>query len=153
MWTVGVAVRWAANVYTWQWRLLLPLSGVLELAAFLIFFRAVSQHRPEASGKGRLEPWIWVVISASTGLMLTLIAKLTACFYLALRGASPVLSHILDQRYPVLVAWGFLVPFVWGFSTKWNSVPWSQTNSFPTALGCAGGERCGRSFDALGMGS
>ena len=122
MWTIGVAVRWAANVYAWQWRLLLPLSGVLELAAFLIFFSAVSQHRPEDSGKSRLEPWIWVVISASTGLMLTLIANLAACFYLAVRSASPALSHILDQRYLVLVAWGFLVPFVWGFSTKWMTV-------------------------------
>jgi len=122
MWTVGVAIRWAANVYAWQWRLLLPLSGVLELAAFLIFFSAVSQHRPENSGKNRLEPWIWVVISASTGLMLTLIANLAACFYLAVRGASPALSHALDQRYLVLVAWGFLVPFVWGFSAKWMTV-------------------------------
>ena len=122
MWTFGVAVRWAANVYVWHWRLLLPLSAVLELAAFLIFFSAVSKHRPEDSGKSRLEPWIWVVISASTGLMLTLIANLAACFYLALRGASPALSHILDQRYLVLLAWGFLVPFVWGFSTKWMTV-------------------------------
>jgi len=122
MWTIGVAVRWAANIYTWQWRLLLPLSGVLELAAFLIFFRAVSQHRFEYSGKDRLEPWIWVVITASAGLMLTLIANLAACFYLALRGASPALAHVLDQRYLVLVAWGFLVPFVWGFSTKWMTV-------------------------------
>jgi uncharacterized protein involved in response to NO len=122
MWTIGVAIRWAANVHAWEWRWLLPLSGVLELAAFLIFFRAVSQHRPEDSGKSRLEPWIWVVISASTGLMLTLSANLAACFYLALRGGSPALSHILDQRYVVLVAWGFLVPFVWGFSTKWTTV-------------------------------
>ncbi len=122
MWTVGVAVRWAANVYAWQWRLLLPLSGVLEIAALLIFFSAVSQHRPEDSGKSRVEPWIWVVISASTGLMLTLIANLAACFYLSVRGASPALSHSLDQRYLVLVAWGFLVPFVWGFSTKWMTV-------------------------------
>jgi hypothetical protein len=122
MWTIGVAMRWAANVYDWQWRLLLPLSGILELAAFLIFFRAVSQHRPEDSGKDRLEPWIWVVISASTGLMLALIANLAACVYLALRGASPALPHSLDQRYLVLVAWGFLVPFVWGFSTKWMTV-------------------------------
>ena len=122
MWTIGVAMRWAANVYDWQWRLLLPVSGVLELAAFLIFFRAVSQHRPEDSGKSRLDPWIWVVVSASTGLMLVLIANLAACIYLALRGASPALPHILDQRYLVLTAWGFLVPFVWGFSTKWMTV-------------------------------
>ncbi|MFZ1033728.1 MAG: hypothetical protein WAN72_17170 [Candidatus Acidiferrales bacterium] len=117
-----MAVRWAANVYAWEWCWLLPLSGVLELAAFLIFFSAVSQHRPEDSGKSRPEPWIWVVISASTGLMLTLIANLAARSYLGLRGASPALSHILDQRYLVLVAWGFLVPFVWGFSTKWMTV-------------------------------
>jgi uncharacterized protein involved in response to NO len=122
MWTIGVAARWAANVYGWQWRLLLLFSGVLELAAFLIFFRAVSQHRPEDSGKNRLDPWIWVVVSASTGLMLALIANLAACVYLALRGASPALPHSLDQRYLVLVAWGFLVPFVWGFSTKWMPV-------------------------------
>ena len=122
MWTIGVAVRWAANVYAWEWRWVLPLSGVLELAAFLIFFRAVSQHRPEDSGKDRLEPWIWVVVSASIGLLLSLVANLAACFYLALRGTTPALSHSLDQRYLVLVAWGFLVPFVWGFSTKWMRV-------------------------------
>lgn len=98
MWTTGVAVRWAANVYVWEWRWLLPLSGVLELAAFLIFFRAVSQHRPKDSSKDRLEPWIWVVISASTGFLISIIANLAACFYLALRGTTPALSHRLDQR-------------------------------------------------------
>lgn len=122
MWTIGVAVRWAANVYGWQWRLLLPVSGVLELAAFLIFFRAVSQHRPEDSGKNRLDPWIWVVVSASTGLMLVLIANVAACVYLALRGISPALPHVLDQRYLAMVTWGFLVPFVWGFSARWMPV-------------------------------
>lgn len=122
MWTVGVAARWTANVYGWQWRLLLPVSGVLELAAFLIFFRGVSQHRPNDFGKKRMDPWIWVVLSASTGLMLALIGNLAGTLYLALRGASPAFPHVLDQRFLVLVAWGFLVPFVWGFSTKWMSV-------------------------------
>ena len=122
MWTIGVAMRWAANIYGWQWRLLLPISAILELAAFLIFFKTVSEHKSQGSGKDRLEPWVWVVISASSGLMLVLIGNMAACFYLALRGASPALPHILDQRYLVLVAWGFLVPFVWGFSTKWMPV-------------------------------
>ncbi|HEV1995984.1 MAG TPA: NnrS family protein [Candidatus Acidoferrum sp.] len=122
IWTIGVAARWAANVYGWQWRLLLPLSGVLELAAFVIFFGAVSQHRPEDPGKNRRDAWIWVVVSASTGLMLVLIANLAGNIYLALQGASPAWPHGLDQRYVVLVAWGFLVPFVWGFSTKWMPV-------------------------------
>ena len=122
MWTVGVAMRWTANVYGWQWRLLLPASAILELAAFVIFFRAVSQHRPEDSGKNRPEPWMFVVISASIGLMLTLVANLAGTIYMAVRGASPALPHALDQRYLVLAAWGFLVPFVWGFSAKWMPV-------------------------------
>ena len=122
MWTAGVAMRWTANVYAWQWRWLLPVSGVLELAAFLIFFRAVSQHRPQDSGKNRFEPWVVAVISASAGLMAALIANLIGNVYLALRGASPAWPHGLDQRYLVLIAWGFLVPFVWGFSTKWMPV-------------------------------
>jgi uncharacterized protein involved in response to NO len=122
MWSTGVALRWVANVYGWQWRTLLPVSGALELAAFLIFFRAVAQHRPQTSGNGRLDSWIWVVISASMGLLLVLIANLAGTIYLALRGASPALPHKLDQRYLVLLAWGFLVPFVWGFSAKWMPV-------------------------------
>ena len=65
LWTLGVVMRWAANVYGWQWRVLLPVSGVFELAAFLVFFHAVSRHRPEASAKNRLDLWIGVVISAS----------------------------------------------------------------------------------------
>src|SRR5208282_5483522 len=122
MWTFGAAVRWAANVTGWEWRVLLPLSALLELAAFLIFFRAVSHHRPADSGKSRMEPWIWVVVSASAGLLLVLIANLLGCFYVSLRGATPAFPHVLDQRYLALVAWGFLVPFVWGFSAKWMTV-------------------------------
>ncbi len=122
MWTVGVALRWAANVYGWEWRLLLPVSAILETAAFLIFFRAVSQHRPEDSGKSRLETWVWLVISASVGLLLVLLANLVGSFYVSLRGVTPAFPHVLDQRYLTLMAWGFLVPFVWGFSAKWMSV-------------------------------
>jgi uncharacterized protein involved in response to NO len=122
MWTTGVTLRWVANVYLWQWRWLLPISAVLEIVAFLTFFRAVSQHRPDSPGKTRLAPWIWIVISAATGLLLVLLANAGASFYLALRGATPALPHGLDQRYLVLTAWGFLVPFVWGFSAKWMSV-------------------------------
>jgi len=122
MWTTGVAMRWTANVYLWQWRVLLPLSATLELAAFLIFFRGVSGHRPQESGKHKFEPWILVVGSASTGLLLVLLTNLAGCFYAALRGATPAFPHLFDQRYLALLAWGFLVPFVWGFSAKWLSV-------------------------------
>lgn len=122
MWTTGVAMRWAANVYRWEWRFLLPLSAALELGAFLIFFRAVSQHRPESSGKEMLNPWIWVVVSASIGLLLLLIVNLGGCLFVSVRGSSPAFPHLFDQRYLALMAWGFLVPFVWGFSAKWMTV-------------------------------
>lgn len=122
MWTLGVALRWVANVYGWQWRTLLPISAILELAAFLIFFRAVSQHRPGASGKSRFDPWIGIVIGASVGLFASLALNVGGTFYVALRSDSPAFPHLFDQRCLALVAWGFLVPFIWGFSAKWMAV-------------------------------
>jgi len=122
MWSIGAAVRWAANVYRWEWRILLPLSAILELAAFFIFFRAVSQHRPADGEKKRMEPWVWVVISATTGLLVLLAVNLVGCFYVAFWETTPAFPYLFDQRYLALLAWGFLVPFVWGFSAKWMSV-------------------------------
>jgi hypothetical protein len=122
MWTAGATLRWAANVYRWEWRVLLPLSAILELAAFLIFFRSVSQHRPQDARKKELDPWVWVVITASTGFMALLAVNLIGCFYVSFREATPAFPHVFDQRYLALMAWGFLVPFVWGFSAKWMGV-------------------------------
>jgi hypothetical protein len=122
LWTLGAALRWAANVYLWQWQVLLPVSASLELIAFLIFFRWVSGHRARESGKQILEPWIWVVVSASTGLLLVLLTNLLGCINVALRGSTPAFGHLLDQRYLALLALGFLVPFVWGFNAKWMPV-------------------------------
>jgi uncharacterized protein involved in response to NO len=121
-WTLGVAMRWAANIYPWHWRVWLPVSAALELAAFLIFFATVSRHRPEDAGQKKLESWIWVVIAASVGFFLALAANLAACIGLAFSGSSPALPHMLDQRYLSLITWGFLVPFIWGFSARWMHV-------------------------------
>ncbi|MBZ5683425.1 MAG: hypothetical protein LAP86_00190 [Acidobacteriia bacterium] len=41
LWTSGVALRWLGSVHPWHWRVLVPLSSVCELAAFLVFFRIV----------------------------------------------------------------------------------------------------------------
>lgn len=134
--------------------MLLPFSGVLELAAFLIFFKTVSQHKLEGSGNSALEPWVWVVISASTGLMLVLIANVAACIYVALRGTSPALPHSLDERYLVLVAWGFLVPFVWGFSAKWMRVFLGLKSVRPKLLlGALAVNAAGVALTLLGWGS
>ena len=119
MWMTGVLLRWLANVYLWQWRVLLPVSAGLELAAFLIFFRAVSQHKPEDGGKKQLDTWILVVIAGTVGLLATLMLNLGATLWLAVHESSPAFPQPFDQRFLVLAAWGFMVPFVWGFSAKW----------------------------------
>ena len=122
LWTSGVALHWTCTVYEWHWHGLLPFSAALELTAFAIFFRTVSGHRPEDSGKSKLEPWVFVVIAGTVGLMLALLVNFGVSVYLALRAASPEIPAGLDQKYLVLQTWGFLVPFVWGFSAKWLPV-------------------------------
>jgi uncharacterized protein involved in response to NO len=49
LWMTGVSLRWFADVYLWHWRVLLPLSAAMEVVAFLIFFRSVSQHKPKTA--------------------------------------------------------------------------------------------------------
>jgi len=122
LWTSGVVLRWLTGVYQWQWRIWLPISAVLELIAFLIFFRSVSGHRPEDARKNTPGAWVFVVIAGSVGLMLTLLVNLGAALFLAFRGTSPELPPDFDQRFLVLETWGFLVPFVWGFNAKWLPV-------------------------------
>lgn len=122
LWTVGVILRWFTGVYQWQWRVVLPVSAALELLAFAIFFHSVSDHRPHDSGKQKLDGWVLVVIVAGVGLLLTLLVNLGAALFLAYRGISPDIPTQFDQRFLVLETWGFLVPFVWGFSAKWLPV-------------------------------
>lgn len=122
LWSIGVALRWGATVYLWEWRLLLPLSGVLELAAFLIFFRIISGHRPRNPAKQGFEPWVWAVLTATIGFSGLVGMNVAGSFYVSLRGDSPAFPHRFDQRYLALMGWGFLVPFVWGFSAKWLGV-------------------------------
>ena len=40
LWTMGVAMRWLANIYQWHWRSLLPISAGFELIAVLLFLVA-----------------------------------------------------------------------------------------------------------------
>jgi uncharacterized protein involved in response to NO len=121
LWTVGVTARWAAGVYQWHWRAILPISASLELLAFLIFFRAVSTHKPASPSQERskLETWVFVVVAGTLGLLGTLAANLGGCIWAAVHGSSPAFPQSFDQRFLVLMAWGFMVPFVWGFSARW----------------------------------
>jgi uncharacterized protein involved in response to NO len=122
LWTIGVAMRWAVTVYQWNWRVLVPLSSVLEVIAFLMFLSIVAQHRPQRESKSGLEPWVWVVMSASAGFLSVVLINAVGSFYVSFRGSSPAFPHQFDQRYLAVMGWGFLVPFVWGFSAKWMRV-------------------------------
>ena len=131
LWTIGLTLRWLANVTEWHWRVLLPLSAVLELAAFLTFFRTLRQHRgarattPGATPRtreSRKEAWMLLVIGSMIGFLVTLISNVGVTIYLALRGGAPALPHTLDQRLLMLPTWGFLVVSVWGFNARWLPV-------------------------------
>lgn len=143
LWTSGVSLRWAANVSYWNWRLLLPLSAVLELAAFLIFFRTVSNHK-SAGGKRQIQPWMLLVIGSTFGFLLTLLFNAGMAFYVAAAAESPAFPHGVDQRFLVLATWGFPVLSVWGFNARWLPAflglnPSSGRGILAALLLCAGG--------------
>lgn len=120
LWTLGIALRWIGGVTAWQWRILLPLSGALELAAFCLFVRSVRRHRsPNSSSSHRPETWMLAVIAATFAFLIALIVNLGTLIHLALYGDSPALSHVLDQQFVLLAIWGVLVPTIWGFNARW----------------------------------
>jgi uncharacterized protein involved in response to NO len=122
LWVVGVTTRWFSNIYHWQWRILMPMSAALEVVAFLIFFQAVASHRPSHGTPKPWESWIFMVIAATLGLLASLALNLGASIQLALHASSPAFPHEFDQRYLIVSTWGFLVPMVWGFSSRWLPV-------------------------------
>lgn len=129
LWTLGVSLRWIAAVYEWRWRALLPLSAAMELSAFVVFVTSVARHRPaEVIHSAHVAPsrgvdlWIRVVITAVLGFGSVLLVNFVTSIQLAARGDTPALPHLVNQRFLTLTAWGFLAPFVWGFSTKWLPV-------------------------------
>lgn len=124
LWTVGVALRWLASVYGWHWHLLLPVSAGMELVAILFFLRAASQHKlPESAPadrqRPRMELWMISVLLGTLGLAAAVLFNFVECVRLGLHGIAPAFPHGLDQRFLVLLGWGFLAPMVWGFSARW----------------------------------
>lgn len=120
LWTAAVALRWFSSVYGWHWRLILPLTAAIEIVAFLIFFSVVAGHR-SADGKG-LEAWVKVVIVGTLGFFSALILNFAFSLHSSLYASTPAFSPQLDQRFLPVLSWGFLVPFVWGFSARWLPV-------------------------------
>jgi uncharacterized protein involved in response to NO len=127
LWAAGLTLHWLAGAYLWHWHVMLPLSGALELTAVLLFLYAASQHKlPEHDGekntprsRPRIEPWMQTVLVSNAALILAIAVNFVAEVRLALWGATPARPHDFDQRYLVLLGWGFLAPLVWGFSARW----------------------------------
>lgn len=125
LWTTGVALRWTANIYLWHWRVLVPLSAAMELLAVALFLLAASHHKlpegQERKHKG-MEPWMVSVLLGTLGLTAAVVFNFVECASLAVGGTTPAFPHALDQKYLVLLGWGFIVPIVWGFSARWLPV-------------------------------
>jgi hypothetical protein len=124
LWTSGVAMRWVANIYAWHWRSLFPISAGFELIVVLLFLAAASRHKLPESTQGkppklRMEPWMVSVLLGTAGLTAAVVFNFVECLNLATHGTLLSFPHALDQKYLVLLGWGFLVPVVWGFSARW----------------------------------
>lgn len=124
LWTLGVAMRWVANIYGWHWRALFPISAGFEMIAVLLFLAVASQHKlaspaQDSRAKPGMELWMVSVLLGAVGLVALVILNFVECVRLALGGLLLAFPHSLDQKYLVLLAWGFLVPVVWGFSARW----------------------------------
>ncbi len=124
LWTAGVGMRWFSSIYGWHWRILFPVSASFELIAILLFLKAASHHKlPDAphasSAKPRMELWMVSVLLSTASLAALVLFNFVECIRLAAHGTQGAFPHDLDQRFLMLMAWGFLAPVVWGFSARW----------------------------------
>lgn len=126
LWTSGVTLRWATNLWLWEWRWLLPVSAALELAAFLLFFVTVSGHRaqpkPGKQESGGPPVWMIAVIAGSLGFLASLAANLAVTIQAGITGIGPAIPHGANERLLVLFTWAFPVVTIWGFSARWLPV-------------------------------
>ena len=124
LWTAGVTMRWAAGISSAHgWRVALPVSALLELSGFLLFFRTVSRHKPDPAAPPKpRQPWMLAVVASTFGFLLALLLNALAAFVAAFTQAIPAIPHVLDQRLLAAPVWAFLVPTVWGFNARWLPV-------------------------------
>lgn len=127
LWAAGLSLHWLAGAYLWFWRATLPASGLLELVAIALFLYAARQHKlsdspAAARTRPAIEPWMQTVLVSNAGLFLAVAINFVVGIRLAVEGAGPALPRAFDQRYLVLLGWGFLAPLVWGFSARWLPV-------------------------------
>jgi len=121
LWTLGIALRWLAGIVLWEWQIVLPLSGFLQLTAFLFFCYAIRRYGPKASSS-QPETWMRMIAASTIGFLLTLAINFGLLLRQAFAGDSPALPHIVDQRFVLLAIWGIVVPTIWGFNARWLPV-------------------------------
>ncbi|HEY9869291.1 MAG TPA: NnrS family protein [Candidatus Obscuribacterales bacterium] len=123
LWTAGVALRWIADMYSWQWRVLLPVSSLMELLAVTLFLiQSARGHKLALIVKRKIEPWAVLVLGGTAGLALTVGFNVGECLYLTAAASTPVFPRDVASRLLVLATWGFVVPIVWGFTAHWMLV-------------------------------
>jgi hypothetical protein len=125
LWTLGVVMRWIANVYGWHWRILLPSSAALVLVAFLLFLYLASAHRSSSSSTAAApgsNAWLAVVMAGTAGWVAALLLNMIITVSIARHSADPSVPHVVDQHILVLLTWGILAPFIWGFTARWMPV-------------------------------
>ena len=118
-WMAGIVLRWLADVCLWQWRILLPLSAMLELLAVVIFFACSCKGHRKKSGRGAIEPWTILVIGGTVGLLVAMCLNSFESIRLASSGVSPVFPTDFNLRLLVLSVWGFAVPVALGLTAHW----------------------------------
>jgi hypothetical protein len=122
-WTCGVGLRWTANIYGWHWRTLFVISATFELVALILFLAAARHHKVSGAGQQskeqRIDLWMLSVFVGTAGLLAGVLFNWIECIRLAIAGTSSSFPHVLDQRFLVILGWGFLAPTVWGFSARW----------------------------------
>jgi uncharacterized protein involved in response to NO len=124
LWTSGVLLRWIAGVYQWHWRVVFPLSALLELSAFVIFITSVSRHRPAAAHPAGGSPPLWVVsvLVGTFGLGIGLALNLLVASVVSVYGIRPAFPAGFESRFLTLLLYAFIVPTIWGFNARWLPV-------------------------------
>jgi len=127
LWTVGVAGRWWVGVSPHGWRVPLVLSGLLELAAFVLAIYVLVSGKSESSKEktprrkpSDLGSWLGIFGFASLGLALLVNLKIT--WSLAESAPLPVYPPVADRSFLLIALWGFTVPVAWGYSTRFVTV-------------------------------
>jgi uncharacterized protein involved in response to NO len=118
LWVTGVTLRWAIGTWPWQWRVFFPLAGILELLAVAIFAVSVFTARPRVKD----DSWrtsVVVITAGGWAMVAAMAVNAYESLVVARTGTAPVFAFDFNQRYLVVISWGFIVPFLWGFSSRW----------------------------------